>query len=72
MPIDELFFLPPMAVARLGGSDIPLASFRWAEDPSLYGAGLTVIVPDISLEVTADGSVRPFLPAFIQFRDGNC
>lgn len=70
MPIDELFFLPPMAIARLGGSDIPLASFTWAEDPSLYGAGLTVIVPDISLEVTADGSVRPFLPAFIQFRDG--
>jgi hypothetical protein len=68
--LKEIFFLPPMAVARLGGSDIPLASFTWAEDPSLYGAGLTVIVPDVSLEVTADGSVRPFLPAFIQFRDG--
>jgi hypothetical protein len=68
--IDEVFFRPPMAVARLGGSEIPLASFTWAEDPSLYGAGLTVIVPDISLEVLADGSLRPFLPANIQFRDG--
>src|SRR5450432_2148632 len=68
--IDEIFFLPPMAVGRLGGSDVPLASFTWAEDPSLYGAGLTVIVPAISLEVLADGSLRPFLPANIQFRDG--
>jgi hypothetical protein len=68
--IDEIFFRPPMAVARLGGSDVPLASFTWAEDPSLYGAGLTVIVPAVSLEVLADGSLRPFLPANIQFRDG--
>ena len=69
-PIDEIFLLPPMAVARLGGSGIPLASFTWAEDPSLYGAGLTVIAPAVSLEVLADGSLRPFLPAQIQFRDG--
>jgi len=69
-PIDEIFFVPPMAVARLGGSDVPLASFTWAEDPSLYGAGLTVIVPAVSLEVLGDGSLRPFLPANIQFRDG--
>ena len=68
--IDEIFFQPPMAVARLGGSDVPLASFTWAEDPSLYGAGLTVIVPAVSLEVLGDGSLRPFLPANIQFRDG--
>lgn len=69
--IEEIFFLPPMAVARLGGSDTPLASFTWIEDPSLYGAGLTVIAPAISLNVLADGSVQPFLPAVIQFRDGN-
>jgi hypothetical protein len=68
--IEEVFFLPPMAVARLGGSDIPLASFTWTEDPSIYGAGSTVIVPSVSLEILADGSVRPFLPEFIQFRDG--
>jgi len=68
--IDEIFFLPPMAVARLGGSEIPLASFNWVEDPSLHGAGLTVIAPAVSLNVLADGSVQPFLPAAIQFRDG--
>jgi hypothetical protein len=68
--IEEIFFLPPMAVARLGGSDIPLASFTWVEDPTLHGAGLTVISPAITLEVLSDGSVRPLLPASIQFRDG--
>jgi hypothetical protein len=69
--IEELFFLPPMAVARLGGSDTPLVSYTWLEDPSLHGAGLTVISPSTSLEVLADGGVRPFLPAGIQFRDGD-
>jgi hypothetical protein len=68
--IEEIFFLPPMAVARLGGSSTPLASFTWVEDPSLHGAGLTVIAPAISLNVLADGSVQPFLPAVLQFRDG--
>ena len=69
--VDEVFFVPPMAVSRLGGSDIPLASFTWIEDPSLHGAGRTVIAPARSLEVLADGSVRPFHPVSIHFRDGN-
>jgi len=69
--IEEVFFLPPMAVARLGESATPLDSFTWVEDPSQHGAGSTVIQPAISLEVQTDGSVRPFLPAAIQFRDGN-
>jgi hypothetical protein len=69
--IEKLFFLPPMAVARLGGSEVPLVSYSWEEDPSLHGSGLTAITPRVSLEVLADGSVRPFLPATIQFRDGD-
>ncbi len=69
--LEEVLFLPPLAIARLGGSDSPLDSFTWIEDPSLHGAGLTVIDPTVSLEVQQDGSVRPFLPALIQFRDGN-
>jgi hypothetical protein len=68
--IDEILFLPPMAVGRLGGSDVPLDSFNWAEDPTLHGAGLTVIVPAVSLEVLADGALRPFMPSVIRFRDG--
>ncbi|MBZ5623537.1 MAG: hypothetical protein LAQ69_33165 [Acidobacteriia bacterium] len=69
--IQQIFFLPPMAVARLGGSDQPLDSFNWIEDPSLHGAGKTVIDPAVTLEVQQDGSVRPFMPGTIQFRDGN-
>jgi len=69
--IEQVFFLPPMAVARLGESATPLESFTWVEDPSQHGAGATIIQPAISLEVQTDGSVRPFLPAGIQFRDGN-
>jgi hypothetical protein len=62
--IEEVFFPPPMAVARLGESATPLDSFTWVEDPSQHGAGTTVIQPAISLEVQTDGSVRPFLPYF--------
>src|SRR6266852_1764523 len=69
--IEQIFFLPPMAVGRLGGSDTPLESFTWVEDPSQHGAGTTVIQPATSLEVQADGSARPFRPAAIQFKDGN-
>jgi hypothetical protein len=69
--IEQILFLPPMAVARLGGSDSPLEAFTWAEDPSLHGAGLTVITPTMTLAVQSDGSVRPNLPDTITFRDGN-
>ena len=69
--IEQILFLPPMAVARLGGSDTPLEAFTWSEDPSLHGAGLTVITPAITLVVQDDGSVLPNLPDTITFRDGN-
>jgi hypothetical protein len=69
--IEEIFFMPPMAVARLGASRTPLVSFTWLEDPSLHGAGLTIIAPATSLNVLADGSIRPFWPANVQFRDGD-
>jgi hypothetical protein len=66
----ELYFQPPMAVSRLGGSDTPLESFVWSEDPTISGAAKTVIEPAVSLSVEPDGSVRPFLPGTIRFRDG--
>jgi hypothetical protein len=64
-----VFFNPPMAIARLGGSATPLEAYTWSEDPSLFGSGKTVIRPAITLEVQNDGSVRPYLPSFIRFRD---
>jgi hypothetical protein len=67
----ELFFSPPMAVARLGGSTTPLECYAWKEDPTISGAARTVIEPDVTLDVTPDGSVRPYLPANLRFRDGD-
>ncbi|MBR8839081.1 MAG: hypothetical protein DSM106950_35050 [Stigonema ocellatum SAG 48.90 = DSM 106950] len=67
----KVFFYPPMAIARLGGSNSPLESFTWQEDPTLRGAAKTIIEPAISLEIQPDGSVRPYLPSIIHFKDEN-
>lgn len=68
--LQAIYLMPPFAVARLGASDPPLEAFDWAEDETAHGAGLTVIKPAISLEILADGSVRPYTPSTIRFRDG--
>jgi hypothetical protein len=68
--IKELYFLPPLAIARLGASTTPLDSFIWQTDQSIHGGNRTVISPAKSFRVMGDGSVRPFLPNVIQFRDG--
>jgi hypothetical protein len=67
----ELYFRPPMAIARLGGSDTPLESFIWSEDPTNSGAAKTVIEPAVTLEIEPDGSVRPYRPSTLRFRDGD-
>lgn len=67
----DLFFLPPNAIARLGGSASPLESYAWGEDPTIAGRAQTIIVPDVSFDVIEDGSIRPYLPANIRFRDGS-
>jgi hypothetical protein len=66
----EVFILPPNAIARVGGSPTPLESYTWDVDPTIAGRAQTVIVPDVSFDVTEDGSIRPFLPSNIRFRDG--
>jgi hypothetical protein len=65
----EVFFLPPLAIARIGGSDTPLDSFAWDSDPTIHGSHKTVIRPKVSLEVLPDGSLRTYEPRAIQFRD---
>jgi hypothetical protein len=67
----EMFFLPPIAVARVGGSDNPMEAFEWDSDVSTHGAHQTVIKPTVTLDVAADGSVRTYIPNVIRFRDGN-
>ena len=69
MNISEIYFLPPLAIARVGGSDTPLDCFVWDSDRTVYGAHRTIIRPALSLEVLADGSLRPYLPNSIQFKD---
>ncbi len=68
--IQRIMFFPPLAIGRLGGSSTPLESYSWVEDPTIHGAARNVIEPAVTLEVLRDGSVRPYLPDVIQFRDG--
>jgi hypothetical protein len=65
----ELFFLPPMAIGRVGSSDTPLASFSWAEANTRHDANETIITPALSLRVEPDDSVMPYLPDKIDFKD---
>jgi len=65
-----LYVLPPFAIARLGASGTPVDAFEWIENPATHGAGRTVIQPAVSLRVEADGSIRPYMPSVMLFRDG--
>nr|QEO74236.1 hypothetical protein [uncultured bacterium] len=67
--VRSLHFRPPLAIARVGGSPTPLAAYRWAEDHSREGGGLTFIEPAVSLRVTENGSVSSFLPRELVFSD---
>jgi hypothetical protein len=68
--IVSLLILPPLAVARLGASDTPLEAFEWREDPTIHGDGRTVIAPTVTLAVQRDGSVFPYVPGHLRFKDG--
>jgi hypothetical protein len=65
-----VYVLPPFAIARLGASDTPVEAFDSVENPATHGAGRTVIRPAVSLRVRSDGSVQPYMPSVILFRDG--
>lgn len=67
--IHQLSFAPVLAIARLGGSSIPMEAFSWSEDPRRFGAGRTVIVPRVSFDVSANGSIHPYLPRHLRFKD---
>ncbi|MBV8823952.1 MAG: hypothetical protein JO220_03025 [Hyphomicrobiales bacterium] len=70
MTINCLFFYPPLAFARLGGSDHPLECFYWGEDDnSPRGTGKTTILPGRTLVVGEDGSLSDYLPNEIRFKD---
>jgi hypothetical protein len=68
--IQEIFCGPPIVIARLGGSTTPLAAYSWAPSPNPRNDDDTVIVTDWSFDILPDGSLSPFLPSDIRFRDG--
>lgn len=71
MPIQALFITPSFAVARLGGSTTPLHSYDWVDSQRFRSESETDIAPSWTLAVQPDGSVAPFLPTSIAFRDGD-
>jgi len=52
----EIFFLPPMAVARLGSSPTPLDSFRWTETTTPQSPADTVIEPAVTAPASQPAS----------------
>jgi hypothetical protein len=70
MTIESLWLYPPLAIARLGGSSIPLEAFSWGEDQNTpHGTGKTTISPALTFRVADDGSLASYLPEAIQFKD---
>ena len=69
--ITEIFFLPPLAIGRLGGGDTPLENFFWANDNTLHGSRSTILEPAVTFEVQDDGSIRTYIPTSLRFRDGD-
>ncbi|MEX0316317.1 MAG: hypothetical protein AB3N21_00105 [Ruegeria sp.] len=69
--IREIFFLPPMAVARLGPGKTPLESYEWEQDVDAHGNNQTVIRSSVTLKESEDGSISAYLPdpRKIRFRD---
>ena len=67
----EIFFLPPMAIARVGSSDTPVEAYEWTDGRSAHGGAQTIVTPAPTFEVLHDGSVRAYLPDAIHFKDAN-
>ncbi|MDO9092765.1 MAG: hypothetical protein Q8R98_22885 [Rubrivivax sp.] len=65
----DLFFNPPMAIARVGASDTPMVAFEWRAATAAHSGTQTVIDPSLSFEVQADGGLKPFMPTEIRFKE---
>ena len=67
--IRRLFFTPPIALARLGGSTTPMDAFDWVVgDPHTIAE--TRVRPTWTLIVDSQGGVTPQLPDKLSVRDG--
>lgn len=65
----SIFFTPPNAVARVGASPLPLEAFEWRTSHGAHSGMQTIIEPAVSFRVREDGSLDPFLPESIHFKD---
>jgi hypothetical protein len=65
-----IFVVPPIAIARLGGSTAPQVAYRWVESPNPRSKGETTVEPDWSLVVRSGGTVQPIMPESLSLRDG--
>jgi len=65
----EVFFNPPMVIARVGASDTPMVGFEWRAATSAHSGTQTVIDPALSFQVAADGTLQPFMPTEIRFKE---
>jgi hypothetical protein len=69
--IQAIFVDPPIAIARLGGSNSPQDAYRWVEADNPRSDGNTVIAPWWTLEIMGDGTVEPRMPTSVRLRDGD-
>src|SRR6478752_3975594 len=69
MQIIGIHFRPPLAFARLGGANSPMDNYIWREDPTIHGSARNVLDPGLSFDVLDDGSLLPFTPTVIRFRE---
>jgi hypothetical protein len=69
MQIIGIRFRPPLAFARLGGANSPMDNYVWREDPTIHGSARNVLDPALSFDVLDDGSLLPFTPTVIRFRE---
>lgn len=69
--LEELYILPPNAVARVGGADEPVESYVWVPNTDPHGGSHIMIKPDVSLRIAADGSAEPYVTTIVNFKDAN-
>lgn len=67
--IVDIFLHPPMAIARVGPADEPVAAYDWALDRTAFGGSETIIQPRTTLSVADDGSIFAALPDTVSFKD---
>ena len=69
MQVNEIYFQPPLAIARVGPGCSPMPNFRWVIDRTIHGGHRTAVQPDVTLSVKPDGALTAELPDHIEFSE---